>query len=149
MKKWKKGQFALESGATSTIITLVVVVIIGIVALQVVDTQVDKSTNPQDVVDESITASNSTYVAFDHNDWVSNSSCNITGATAYTADLTNGAILVNDTYNGAVVTCNYSYYDGAYSSQPTTRTVVGLTPAVWAVVLISIVAAFAIGSKFM
>lgn len=132
-----KGQ--VSGTMLGVVISTIVAVIIGIVAIAVVDDEVSKQTEAQSVTDEAITGSNSTAVQLENTDLSANATCN---CSPFTADLTAGTILhTNDTCNGQTVLCSYSYYDAAYADSATTRTVVDLTPTIWAVVLLSVIAA--------
>jgi len=126
------------SGMMGLVITTVVVVILGVVFLQVVDDETSKLSEAQSVTDELITGSNTSAVSLANDDLESNATCN---CTPYFTTLTTGTVLhTNDTCNSASVSCDYDYYDDNYASSSTTRTISGLVPVMWAVVLLSLVA---------
>lgn len=126
-----------QAGVSAMVITGVVVVLLSIVALQVVDEQTSIATEPQSVAEDTFTGSNSTAVALEQNELSSNATCN---CSPFNADLAAGTILhKNDTCNGQTVSCSYSYYDDAYQDSGTTRTITGLVPVIWAVMLLTMI----------
>lgn len=121
---------------TAMVVTGIVAVILGIVALQVIDVEVSKSTEAQSVTAEAITTSNATAVQLDNDDLVSNASC---GFTPYTTNLEAGTILHSDTHPSNSTTCNYTYYANSYMTNATTRTITALVPVIMAVVIMTTV----------
>jgi len=134
----KKGQ--TES---NVIIAFIVIVIIGVISIAITQDLISPMVEPQQIINEALTTSNVSAVSLAHNDLSANASCTL---TPYTTDLSAGTIIWSDTHPSNATLCNYSYYAGSYASS-TTRIVTDLIVTLFAVLVLMIIAFFAIKAR--